>query len=111
MLAAVVYGAGVITDEDLGKIRSTRTYRAAIWSARFNVILVALFFSLAYAGKIDPKQWFPSLWLLGLVLIITGLVLLRRSGVPFTGIGPFKGVRDPRMMWQIYKDLVWFRRP
>jgi len=101
----------VVSDEELAQIRGKRSYRTAIWLARLNVIPVVLTFWLAPGDRTTPAPWVLALVLLIFALIVTGLLLARRAGVPFRGFGPFQGVHDPRMVWQICKDFFWFRRP
>jgi hypothetical protein len=90
---------------------SVSRYRAAIWLGRFNIILVALLFWLALGQTRQSSPWFFPLWLLLLVSTLTGLALLRRSGVPFVRRGASWGVVDRRLTWQLYKDFFWYRRP
>lgn len=101
------YSAGVVSDEDLSNVRGSRSYRASIWMARLNFILLGL---ALWLGRGHSVSLFLIMWLLLAVSIVTGLALLRRSGVPFVRVGLSWRVRDARMTRQIYKDVVWFRR-
>jgi hypothetical protein len=50
-------------------------------------------------------------WLLLAIGVVGALVLLYRSGVPFVRRFLSWHVEDRRMVWQLYRDVFWFRRP
>jgi hypothetical protein len=95
------------SDEDLAEVRRSRSYRASIWLTRFNVVPFGLLLWLGPARGSAPGPLFFLIFLLLGVSIVTALALLRRSGVPLVRFGRSWRIRDPRVVRQIYRDVLW----
>jgi hypothetical protein len=99
------------SDADLGRVRSTRAYRVAVWVARLCFVLGLCWAWLLIAVRPSP---------LAIVLtrlafaapVLCLLVLLRRAGAPIDRRSVSSWlVGDERMVRQLYLDMIWFRRP
>ncbi|MCA2212748.1 hypothetical protein [Jidongwangia harbinensis] len=101
----------MISEGELGKIRSSGSYRASIWLTRFNFIPFAVLVWLGPLRNAAPGPLFLLIWVLLGASIMTALALLHRSGAPFVRSGLSWEVRDRHMTRQIFKDVFWLRRP
>lgn len=98
-----------VSDVDLARIRTTGTYRAAVWVTRLFVVLGLGWSWLLVAVR--PTGVVTWLWPLSWVCAGCVAVLLRRSGVRVARVFLLWHVEDKRIAWRFFRDLFWFRRP
>ncbi|MDI1461146.1 hypothetical protein QEZ54_09230 [Catellatospora sp. KI3] len=100
-----------ITSEELAVIRSRPAYVAALYLERLTLVPMLLFFRAASTGATNQAEIIGT-WGAAMAMIIGGLLLLHRSGVPFVRRGLSWQVRDKYLIRAMYVDslVLWWPR-
>jgi hypothetical protein len=95
------------SDAETARIRATGAYRAAVWWSRLAVLVGLVFLGILLIAR-PSGPVIALIWLAGVPPSVASLVCLRRAGVRFLRWQPWQ-FEDPRFMWRLLRDMLWFR--